>query len=580
MLIVYLSKAYNKKTGRTYLSIVHGYRDENKKAKKKTIKSLGYLDELEKEFDDPIAHFTNVAKSMDKVRLSDASVNLSLNLNEKLGLDEANRKNYGHVVASRIYHELEIDRFLDNARRHQNFEYNSESIMRLLVYNRLLYGNSKREAFLNKDSFFDKYDISLDDIYYCLDHFHNISEKLQHHLHEQVIGQYKRETDLVYYDVTNFYFETDVCDEWRKRGYSKEGKKKPIVQMGLMMDNMGLPMSYKMFPGNTHDSQTLMPTLTTLKKQFKVGRIITVADKGLNSGDNIAYNSALGDGYIYSKGIRGASAEFKEWVIYEGDYIYGADKFKMKSKIVYDSPIQITDAVIGKKRKKKTAHVDQKFIVFYSEKYAKRAKHKREEAIVKAQMMIKYPSKYNAILDKGAAGYLLNMEYDKDTGEIKENTQQELTLNEDRIKEEEQYDGYYALVTSELDMPDREIIEKYRGLWQIEESFKISKSTLTTRPIRHSLDKRINAHFLICFISLLIGRIIELRLDKKYTVDKITATMAKISCSRIDQNYWLFNHRCQVSDAFDKVFGTNFSNKIMTLKKIKKNFAQSKITTH
>jgi len=577
---MYLDKAFNKKTGRTYLSIVHGYRDEFKKTKKKTVKSLGYLDELEKEFDNPIAHFTEVAKQMNKQRLAEEKIKLSLDLTEELELSSIARKNYGHIVASQIYHELEIDRFLDNARRHEKFEYNSEAIMRLLVYTRLLYGGSKRNSWELRDTLFDKYDVSLDDIYHCLDHFYEISEKLQHHLHEQVIVQYNRETDLVYYDVTNFYFETDVQDEIRRRGYSKEGKKKPIVQMGLMMDKLGLPMSYKMFPGNTHDSQTLMPCLRTVKKQFDVGRIIVVADKGLNCGDNIAYNMALGDGYIYSKGIRGASQEFKEWVVNEDDYIVTESGFKMKSQIVYDSKVQITDKVVGKKKTKKTVNVDQKFVVFYSEKYAKRAKYKRDEIIAKAQAMIATPSKYNAILDKGAAGYVLNIKYDKDTGVINENLKQSLEIDLERIAEEEKYDGYYALVTSELDMPNTEIIEKYRGLWKIEESFKISKSTLSTRPIYHELDNRINAHFLICFISLLIGRIIELRLGGKYTVDRITKTMAKISCSRIDQNYWLFNHRCEVSDALNKEFGVNFNNKIMTLKKIKNNFAQSKNKTH
>lgn len=573
---MHLRKAHNKKTGRIYLSIVHGFRDENGKSKSKVIKSLGYLDELEKKYDNPIAHFTDVATEMTEQRIAEESINLSFNLNDKLGVNETNRKNYGHIIPSYIYHELEIDRFLDNARRHQNFEYNSESIMRLLVYTRLLYGGSKRNSFQLKDTLFDKYDMSIYDVYHCLDHFNDISEKLQHHLHEQIIKKYNRKTDLVYYDVTNFYFESDVSDELRKRGYSKEGKKKPIVQMGLMMDNMGLPISYKMFPGNTHDSQTLMPALTTLKKQFKIGRIITVADKGLNSGDNIAYNSALGDGYIYSKGIRGASADFKKWVINQDNYIISSSGFKMKSQVVYDHPIKITDEVIGKKKKKKTVLVDQKFIVFYSEKYAKRAKHKRAEVIEKAQMMIKYPSKYNAILDKGAASYVSNLKFDKETGEIKESTKQHLVLDEERIKEEELYDGYYALVTSELDMPDSDVIEKYRGLWKIEESFKITKRTISTRPIRHTLDTRINAHFLICFISLLIGRIIELRLDKKYTIDKITKTLEKSCCSRIDQNYWLFDHRCDVTVALEKEFGVDFGSKIMSLKKIKNNFALSK----
>jgi len=573
---MHLRKAHNKKTGRTYLSIVHGFR-ENGKSKSKVIKSIGYVDELEKEFDDPIAHFTAVAKQMNEQRLAEEKIKLSLDLNEKLELNDTNRKNYGHIIASHIYHELEIDRFLDNARRHEKFEYNSEAIMRLLVYTRLIYGGSKRNSFELKDTLFDKYDVSLDDIYYCLDHFKEISEKLQLHLHEQVIAQYNRETDLVYYDVTNFYFESDISDDWRRRGYSKEGKRKPIVQMGLMMDKLGLPISYKMFPGNTHDSQTLMPSLTTIKKQFNVGRIIVVADKGLNSGDNIAYNVALKDGYIYSKGIRGASQEFKDWVVDESDYFSTGDDFKMKSQIISNSPVQITDKVVGKKKMKKTVYLEQKFIVFYSKKYAKRAKHKRDEIIAKAQDLICIPSKYNAITDKGAAGYVLNIQYDKDTGIISENLKQELILDEARIKEEEKYDGYYALVTSELDMPDTQIIEKYRGLWKIEESFKISKSTLTTRPIRHTLHDRINAHFLICFISLLIGRIIELRLGGKYTVDSITDVMAKVSCSRIDQNYWLFDHRCEVSDAMEKEFNASFGDKIMTLKKIKKNFAQSKI---
>ena len=572
---MYLRPHFDKKTGRTYLSIVHGYRTADGKVRSKTIESIGYVDELKKDYDDPVAHFTAVAEAMEQQRLIEENINLSFNLNEKLGLDDANRKNYGHIIASYIYHELEINRFLNNARRHQNFKYNSEAIMRLLVYTRLLYRGSKLNSYQLKDTLFDKYDVTDDDIYNCLDHFHEISEKLQHHLHKQVIKKYNRKTELVYYDVTNFYFETDVQDELRRRGYSKEGRRKPIVQMGLMMDTMGLPISYKMFPGNTHDSQTLMPTLTTLKKQFNIGRIIAVADKGLNSGDNIAYTAALRDGYIYSKGIRGSSQKFKDWVVCEDDY-FVSNGLKMKSQIVYDSEIMITDEVIGKKKRKKKVHVDQKFVVFYSEKYAKRARYKREEIIAKAMMMIQYPSKYNAILDKGAAGYVLNIKFDKETGEIKENIQQELELDVARIKEEEQYDGYYALVTSELDMPDMEIIEKYRGLWKIEESFKISKSTIRTRPIGHRLEERINAHFLICFITLLIGRIIELRLDHKYTVTKIADTLKKISCTHLKQNFWVFDHRCEVTDAMDAEFGTNFSDKIMTLKKIKKNFALSK----
>jgi hypothetical protein len=258
---MYLKKSYDKRKGRIYLSIIHGYRDENGKTKSKLIKSLGFLDDLQKEYPDPIAHFTEIVKTMEAERKSTSKIPIILDMNEKLTSDGGQCKNYGCLVYSKIYHELEIDRFLNNARRHENFSFNSEAIMRLLVYSRLLNPGSKREAFINKEQFFDKFKCSLDDIYHSLDHFNKISESLQKHLHEKVVEQYNRKTELVYYDVTNYYFEIDKPDDLRRKGFSKEGRKSPIVQMGLFMDTLGLPISYKLFPGNTHDSQTLIPSL-------------------------------------------------------------------------------------------------------------------------------------------------------------------------------------------------------------------------------------------------------------------------------------------------------------------------------
>ena len=295
---MFLRKNYSKVTGRTHLAIVQGYRDIDGKNKHKTIKTLGYLDDLQKEYPDPITHFTQIVKSMDDERKALSKISVTIDMNKQLTLDDINYKNYGYLVYSKLYHELEIDRFLDNARRHKNFSFNSEAIMRLLVYSRLLHPSSKREAVLNKDQFFENFNFTLDDVYNSLDHFHDISEPLQKHLHQKVVEQYNRKTDLVYYDVTNYYFATDTADELRRKGASKENRKTPIVQMGLLMDTQGMPISYKMFPGNTHDSQTLMPTLKELKKRFGVKRLITVADKGLNSGDNIAFATALKDGYM------------------------------------------------------------------------------------------------------------------------------------------------------------------------------------------------------------------------------------------------------------------------------------------
>jgi transposase len=572
---MHLRKTFIKKTGRIYLSIVQSYRDQQKKTKAKTIQTLGYLDELEKEYADPVAHFTAIAKAMNEKRQEGKTVTLTFNIDEQLERGASHRKNYGHVVFSKIYHELELDRFLKNARRHMNFKFNTDSIMRLLVFGRLLYPCSKRAIVLGKERFFDNFKFSLDDVYDALTHFDRIGEALQQHLHEMVTQAYGRETELVYYDVTNYYFEIDKQDDLRKKGPSKEYRKDPIVQMGLLLDKKSLPISYKLFPGNTHDSETLMPMLAQIKKNFGVRRIIAVADKGLNSGDNMAFGTVLGDGYIYSKSVLAASDEFKRWVLDENGYRKISDQYKIKSKCVPDAKINVTVNQVGKKKTKKQVPIEQKWIIFYSKKYADRAKHKREEAIAKALDMIDNPSKYKRALDYGAAGYIENLNIDKETGEIS-NINEVLLLDKAKIEAEEKFDGYYAIVTSELDESDEHIIELYRGLWRIEESFKVTKSILEARPVYLHTPEHINAHFLTCFIALLIGRIVEMKLGMKHTIAEITETLRNVACSHMDQNHWLFDFANEITDDMNAVFGTDFGRKIMTLGEIKKSLGSVK----
>ena len=573
---MYLKKSYDKRKNRTYLSIIHGYRDADGKTKSKLIKSIGYLDELQKQYTDPIAHFTTLTKVMENERKAKSKISITLDMTSQLSLDNTHRKNYGYLVYSKIYHELELDRFLDNARRHEKFKFNSEAIMRLLLYSRLLYPGSKRNAYTNKENFFDRFDFTLYDIYDGLTHFYKISEQLQKHLHEKMIEQYNRKTNLIYYDVTNYYFEADKQDDLRKKGFSKENRRDPIVQMGLMLDENSLPVSYKLFPGNTHDSQTLMPMLTDIKKKFDAKRIITVADKGLNSGDNIVYSVASGNGYIFSKSVRGASADFKAWILEEKGYENKKDGSKIKSLIVPDAVVEYTDSQDGKKKRKKKVKLEQKWVAFYSPKYAARAKHKREEVLVKAQKMVKNPSQYKNAVDFGAASYIKNLKTDKKTGEIL-NIEETLLIDYDKIADEEQYDGYYAIITSELDESAERITALYKELWHIEESFKISKSVFEARPVYVRLEEHINSHFLICFICLLIARIVEMRLDGRYTVENIRESLKKVNCSRLEENIWLFDHADELTINMNKAFDINFELKYMTLQEIKDNLARTKL---
>jgi transposase len=574
---VFLRKNYNKKTGRTYLQIVHGYRDKDGKSKSKTIKSIGYLDDLEKIYDDPIAHFEQTAKQMENERLENDEIVIKIKANSRINKEDKNRKNFGHVVFNKVYHELQLDRFFNNKQRHEKFKYDSNSIMKVLLFARLLYPCSKKKTVEIKDRFFDKADFTLDDTYSCLKHFNKIEKEAQQFIHERIVDQYDRNTDLIYYDVTNYYFEIDQSDEFRKKGACKSNSSNPIVQMGLAVDTQGIPISYQLFEGNTHDSQTLMPILNTIKNQFQTNRIIVVADKGLNSGDNIAFNTVLGDGYIYSQSVRGASEDLKKYVLDDNGYRWiDKDKdFKIKSRIT-PTTINVT---VGKyangKNKKKKVAIDQKQVIFYSRKYAVRSKKKREEALVKAIDLIANPAKYTKATSYGAAAYVANIDFDKETGEFKD-TGKMLFLDEEKIKQEELLDGYYAIVTSEFNESDERIVELYHGLWKIEESFKVTKSTLDARPVYLTLKEHINAHFFICFISLVIARLVEIRLKNKYTIEKILDSLRSVSCSHMDTNHYLFDYSDEVTDDINEAFNLDIGQKVMTLKEIKKIFANVK----
>lgn len=570
---MFLRKSINKKTGRTYLSIVHSYwNPTDKKTRSTIIKSIGYLDELVNKYDDPISFFTAEAKKLEEQRLEEnASFTITFSRNDLIPKNIKNRKNFGSTALSKIYHELEIDTFLKNRQRHTKEEYDANAIMKLLVYSRLLYPASKRKTFEEKDIFFEKFNFTLDDVYRCLSFFNKHSDALQLWLHERVKSLYNRNTDLVYYDVTNYYFEIDEQDDLRKKGVCKEHRPDPIVQMGLFIDSDGLPITYKLFPGNNPDKTTLIPALGTIQRNYSLGRIIVVADKGLTTGDNIWYILSAKNGYVLSYSVRSADKKFKDYILDQKDYISKGDDFKIKSRLC-PREIQVTST--NGKKIKKTVH--EKQVIFYSPKYAEKAKRDRAAALAKANDLIKNPSKYNKSTTYGAAKYVKNLTFDANTGEILESARQFLSFDEEKLREEEKFDGYYAIVTSEFKESDEKIIETYRGLWKIEESFKVTKSDFESRPVYLSLQEHIDAHFLTCFISLLIIRILENKLKGKHSVSSILESLAKASCSHIQENYYLFDFFNDVLEDIGNVLKIDFEKKYMAFGEIKKIFGDTK----
>jgi transposase len=577
-----LSKQDTKKG--TYLTIHKKFWDKEKKRPgTKHHETLGYLHELQNEYPDPVAHFKEIVAQMNAEEKGNKKLTLEIDLNEKLPDESHSRYNLGYTVIMKIYHELELDRFFNNKSRHENFEYNTNSIMTLLTITRILHPSSKKRSYEYKDTFFERFDFELHHIYRALSHFSKIGLECQRFISEQINAKFGRDTTLMYFDVTNFHFEIYEPDEMRKRGKEKNNRPDPIVQMALAMDADGIPLYYKIFPGNTHDSKTFIPVFNDVCVRFAPGRVIAVADMGCTSSNNIFFLKG-GDrdkrvnGYVFSFSIRKGTEKFKNYVLDDSNYV-GRDGKALEENYDYKikSRIEVREIKVTMKNgSQKSMLIDEKQVVFWSKKYADKARSERAEVIKKAHDIIANPKNHNRSTVHGAAAYIKNITFDKKTGEIIEELGKKLLYDEEKAAEDAKYDGYYCIITSELEMPEQRVIEIYRGLSDIEDNFKVSKSDLDIRPVHVSREDRINAHVLTCFISLVILRLIQKKTNYKFTPEQIITCLNNISCSLEHTNLYMFDYRSNISNFIGDVFGVDFTKKRLRLNEIKNILASSK----
>ena len=556
-------KKYKTSYGKTHCSIVDGYR-VNGKIKHKTIKKYGYLEDLEKEFDDPIAFLDIELANLKKE--FESKVTATFDKKEFNTFDD-DTFNIGYAYLKTIFKELDISSVLKSKQYSSNMEYSLSKVCELLTYSRILDPGSIKYTYEHKNQFFEPFDLSLDDLYRSLKPLLNCKEDIFKTIWENTKEKYNRDASTSYYDCTNYYFEIEYDDEdikndegeiikkgIRKRGPEKNHRPDPIVEMGLLLDKQGFPISYNLFPGNTSEKETLIPEIHNIKRRHNIDKVIVVADRGLNCSDNMIKMAGIDldkenrDGYIYGQSVRGADQEFKNWIL-SGDYI--TDKiiddegneiiFKHKSRI-YPKKMYITrdDKGLTKSgnKKKQSITVDQKQMVYYSQKYADKQKRDRQMVIEKAKDLIKNPGAYTRATSYGAAGYINNIKFDKETGVVSNGS--ELSLNIEKISEDEKLDGYYSIVTSEENLSDLELRNIYKGLSKIEETFKITKSEFNARPINVRLEDHIDAHFLICFIGLVIIRILQDKIANKYTLKNLLEKMKNFKCTHATGNLYKF----------------------------------------
>ena len=556
-------KKYKYPNGKVYCSIVDGYRI-NGKVKHSVVQKYGYFEDLNNKHEDADKFLVNELNRLKKEYESKYILKIDINQDNDF---EDDTFNIGYAYLKKIFQDLNISSVLKNKQYSMNIEYSLSKACELLTYSRIIDPGSIKYNFEHKNQFFEPFDLSIDDLYRSLKPILECKEDIFKTIWNNTKDKYNRDASTSYYDCTNYYFEIEYDDEdtkdengniikkgIRKRGPEKNHRPDPIVEMGLLLDNQGFPISYNIFPGNTSEKETLIPEIKNIKKRHHIDKVIVVADRGLNCSDNMIKTAGLDldkknrDGYVYGQSVRGADQEFKNWVL-EDNYITDTitDEngneiiFKHKSR-VYPKKMNITrdDKGLTKNgnKRKQSITVDQKQMVYYSQKYADKQKRDRQMVIDKAKDLINNPGNYTRATSYGAAGYINNIKFDKKTGAVSDGC--ELSLNEDKIKEDEKYDGYYSIVTSEEHLSDIELRNIYRGLAKIEETFKVTKSEFNARPVHVRLEDHIDAHFLICFISLVIIRILQKEINNKYTIKNILEKIKNFKCTHETGNLYKF----------------------------------------
>jgi len=525
-------------SGKPYLRVAESYSvrvDGVRKNRKRTIRNIGPLARFDDGEPDFLARlkqsFLDGAPIIDGLsdllgaRPRSRKVVVEFDRDD-VGQSLSDPRNIGYFLLDGLYDALGIYEVLNKHKSQTRIEYDLNGLTRLLVFGRILWPDSKVQTYRDKDRYaFDVADSdSLIECYRTLSVLHEKADALQTRMNHRIQRSVGRNTDICYYDVTNYYFEIGQNDEdildpagnviregMRKKGPSKEKRSEPIVQMGLFIDDQGIPIAYRLFPGNHIDQTTLRPALRNSIDRLSFGKVIIVADGGLNSDKNIAHVLTEGNGYILSRSTKKSSKIVKNWILDDTDYEWNAKRtFKVKSMIRKRT---VKDEN-GLKRE-----ITEKLVCYWSKKHYDREVKENAKFIEYLESVVANPDK---LKDKPRKieKFLKKMEVDPKTGEILE-TSTRLFIDRKQIQDYLDLLGYYTLMTSEVDKSEREIIDKYHGLSRIEDSFRITKSDLEGRPVFVSNADHIDAHFLICFMALTMIRLIQLRILKHQGQDAL-----------------------------------------------------------
>ena len=618
---MHLNTIPEKKSGRKLMVYVETYKGEDHKQHQRTVEKIGYVDEFLDIYPDPEAHFREEAKKRTK-ELKEKEKNNIINLYlQKDGIMRFNengeydiRIHYGDAFIAWVIHRLRLDKFVDNRRKYLNLDYNLTNLMRLFIYERILSPSSKLTNWKNRDSYYEKMNFTQAQIYSGLQQLGEYKEDMLSHLDKVMKELYGRQTGYGYFDGTNVYYEIEDEDGFREKGCSKEHRPLPITQLGVMLDSNGFPMSYDVWAGNTNDCIMLPPAVKRAREKFDMKHMIYVADKGFYSGDTIADIIINHDGYVISNSVRGKKidGEIKKKVLDRSNYTYidaaGKEQegFNESTQFMYKTIETISNRnVTDIKGDKKKVKVGKQLIAFWSRKYDERAKMDRMETLEKA-LLKSHTSSKSKIDNTYGSNRFLSTEIKDGEGNVVENYNATVKFNQNAVDDVEELDGFYIIESNlagigwyddtqpfeegqtcrwredwgmlqlNRKLTALDIIGIYRGLWKIEDSFRTMKSFLKMRPVFVWSRKSLEGHFLICFFSLLIMRILEFETGNEFTTRHLTESLRKAFLAEISPGVYMTLYYDVVLMNLSRKMNLDANQMVYTQKDLQKLFARTR----
>ena len=560
-----ISKSKNTKS----LYIQKSFR-KNGKSTSKIVKKLGTMEELLPQHnnseEEVIAWGKKIARKMTEEEKRDRDIVL-ISLSQSKLLEPMKQTSYngGYLFLQDIFHSLKLDKTCRDIQEEYKFEYDLADILSRLIYSRIIYPSSKLSAYEDSKRFIEQPAFELHDIYRSLDVLAEKCDAIQEFLYENSRKVVSRNTSVLYYDCTNYFFEIEEERGSCRYGKSKEHRPLPVIQMGLLMDGNGFPLSFVIL----NEQPSLIPLEKRIIKDFGITKFIVCTDAGLASNDNREFNTQGERSYIVTQSLKKVKKHIKDWALDTEGWTKGDSNGLDISSVMKsaDDGETFEDGIWYKERWINENGIEQRIIVSFSPKYRAYQRYIRSRQIERARRSAENNKKSTDRNPNSPARFLDEVRY-TENGEVADNV--EIVVNDGRIAEEEKYDGFYAVCTT-LEDDIKDIIEVNKRRWEIEESFRIIKSEFSARPVDLQKDNRIEAHFLTCFIALMFIRILENRTGNKLTIEKLIDTLRGYNFQHIEGSGYIPTYtRNDATDILHEAFGFRTDYQINSEKNMKK----------